>query len=181
MTAPDPLTAYYATEYHRRNMQVARVCGAQAAVDQALERAMAIKSIPAWLIAYLESAATRLPGLQHDLAAWRDLAPDAPDAVRADLIPSAALAVPEVRALVEAANWQIKARAQHWLRRNMTAPEDAEVEALCEKYGYGAVMDAASRLWARKPYGSGAFYVGGCIGFKSDEEALAALRGEGRS
>lgn len=98
--------------------------------------------------------------------------------VRADLSP--ALAVPEVAALVEAANWQTKARAQHWLRRNMSAPEDAEVEALCEKYGYGAVMDAASRLWARKPYGSGAFYVGGCIGFKSDEEALAALRGEGQ-
>lgn len=104
---------------------------------------------------------------------------DETEYVRADLIPSAALAVPKVRALVEAANWQTKARAQHWLRRNMTAPEDAEVEALCEKYGYGAVMDAASRLWARKPYGSGAFYVGGCIGFKSDEEALAALRGEG--
>lgn len=74
----DPLERYHATEYHRRNMQVARVCGAQAAVDQALERALSIKSIPVWMIAYLESAASRLPGLQHDLAAWRDLAPDAP-------------------------------------------------------------------------------------------------------
>ena len=82
MTAPDPLSTYYATEYHRRNMQVARVCGAQAAVDQALERALTVKSIPAWLIAYLESAAKRLPGLQHDLAAWRDLASDAPETVR---------------------------------------------------------------------------------------------------
>lgn len=97
MTAPDPLAAYYKTEYHRRNMQVARVCGAQASVDQALERALSIKSIPNWMIAYLESAATRLPGLQHDLAAWRDLAPDAPDYVRTPTPLAAALAVPEVR------------------------------------------------------------------------------------
>jgi len=81
---------YITTEYHRRNMQVARVCGANAAVDQALERALKVKSIPVWLIAYLERAADRLPGLQHDLAAWRDLAPDSPyidktdtDAIRA--------------------------------------------------------------------------------------------------
>jgi hypothetical protein len=72
------MQAYYATEYHRRNMQVARVIGAQAAVDQALERALSIKSIPNWMIAYLESAANRLPGLSADLAAWRDLAHDAP-------------------------------------------------------------------------------------------------------
>ena len=81
----------------------------------------------------------------------------------------------KVAGLREAVDEQTKARAQHWLRRTMTAPEDAEVEALCERCGYGAVMDAASRLWARKPYGSGAFYIGGCIGFKSDEEARAAL------
>lgn len=81
----------------------------------------------------------------------------------------------KVAGLREAVDEQTKARAQHWLRRTMTAPEDAEVEALCERCGYGAVMDAASRLWARKPHGSGAFYIGGCIGFKSDEEARAAL------
>jgi hypothetical protein len=81
----------------------------------------------------------------------------------------------EVERLREAANVQTIYRAQHWLRRHMTAPEDAEVEVLCERHGYGAVMDAASRLWARKPHGSGAFYVGGCIGFTSDEEARAAL------
>lgn len=101
--------------------------------------------------------------------------PDYTQYIRADLATPAAM-TPEVRALVDAFNWQTKARAQHWLRRNMSAPEDAEVKSLCEKYCYGAVMDAASRLWARGPYGSGAFYVGGCIGFKSDEEALAALR-----
>jgi hypothetical protein len=82
---PSPSEIYYASEYHRRNMQVARVCGAQAAVDQALERALTVKGIPVWLRAYLESAAVRLPGIQHDLAAWRDLAPDAPETVRAAL------------------------------------------------------------------------------------------------
>jgi hypothetical protein len=79
------MQAYYATEYHRRNMQVARVIGAKAAVDQALERALSIKSIPNWMIAYLESAANRLPGLSADLAAWRDLAYDAPETVRAKI------------------------------------------------------------------------------------------------
>lgn len=76
--ATDAYERYLATEYHRRNMQVARVCGANASVDQALERAKQVKSIPKWLIAYLESAAERLPGLQHDLASWRDLAEDSP-------------------------------------------------------------------------------------------------------
>ena len=79
----EPLKSYYTSEYHRRNMQVARVAGAQAAVDQALERAMKVKSIPVWLIAYLESAAHRLPGISDDLAAWRDLAPDNPYAKEA--------------------------------------------------------------------------------------------------
>lgn len=64
--------------------------------------------------------------------------------------------------------------ASAMLRRYMNAPEDPHVEALCCRYGYGAVMDAASRLWARKD-SVGAFYVGGCIGMKSDDEARAAL------
>ena len=78
----DAIQEYYASEYHRRNMQVARVIGAKASVDQALERALTVKSIPVWLIEYIESAAHRLPGLAVDLAAWRDLAPDAPDYVK---------------------------------------------------------------------------------------------------
>ena len=97
------------------------------------------------------------------------------EAERERLAAANAVLEAKVTALREAVDEQTKARAQHWLRRTMTAPEDAEVEALCERCGYGAVMDAASRLWARKPYGSGAFYIGGCIGFKSDEEARAAL------
>lgn len=80
-----PIEAYYATEYHRRNMQVCRVVGAQASVDQALERARSVKSTPQWMIRFLESAAERLPGLSTDLAAWRDLADDAPETFHAQL------------------------------------------------------------------------------------------------
>ena len=65
-------------------------------------------------------------------------------------------------------------RARAMLRRGMNAPEDPHVEALCERYGYGAVMDAASRLWARKD-SLGAFFIGGCIGLRSDDEARALI------
>lgn len=99
MTGPNE---YYATEYHRRNMQVARVCGANASVDLALKRALANKSTPNWIIAYLESAASRLPGLQHDLAAWRDLSPDAPDVVK-QKSRAVLAALPEVQAIVRQA------------------------------------------------------------------------------
>lgn len=111
---------------------------------------------------------------QDDIAKSR-VACMAAEADRDRLAAANAALEAKVAGLREAVDEQTKARAQHWLRRTMTAPEDAEVEALCERCGYGAVMDAASRLWARKPHGSGAFYIGGCIGFKSDEEARAAL------
>jgi len=115
---------------------------------------------------------------RRDADGSRDAARAACDTLRIErdrLAAANAVLEAKVAGLREAVDEQTKARAQHWLRRTMTAPEDAEVEALCERCGYGAVMDAASRLWARKPHGSGAFYIGGCIGFKSDEEARAAL------
>lgn len=43
------------------------------------------------------------------------------------------------------------------------APEDGMIGRLCEELGYGAVMDAAARLWRRKD-DSGAFLVGMCAG-----------------
>lgn len=46
-------------------------------------------------------------------------------------------------------------------RAEMSAPEDDHVAALCEMYGYGAVMDAAARLWAREDP-NGALTVGPC-------------------
>jgi hypothetical protein len=70
------MSTFKESEYHRRNLQVARVLGAKAAVDQALERAREVKRIPKWLLRYLESAAERLPGLSSDLAAFRDASPD---------------------------------------------------------------------------------------------------------
>lgn len=75
--------------------------------------------------------------------------------------------VKERDALREAADWQEKQRRDAFARRHINAPEDPHVAALCERYGYGAVMNAASRLWARKD-SVGAFYVGGCIGIKPD-------------
>lgn len=73
----------------------------------------------------------------------------------------------EVEKLRRAAAWQEKQRRDAFARRHINAPEDPHVAALCERYGYGAVMDAASRLWARKD-SVGAFYIGGCIGIKPD-------------
>jgi hypothetical protein len=46
-------------------------------------------------------------------------------------------------------------------RQGIMAPEDAEVAALCERWGYGAVMDSAARQW-RKKDPSGCFLVGPC-------------------
>lgn len=58
----------------------------------------------------------------------------------------------------------------------ITAPEDRQVEALCEVFGYGAVMDAAARLWARKDP-VGAFYVAGeCLGCKNLVSEAQAIR-----
>jgi hypothetical protein len=40
---------------------------------------------------------------------------------------------------------------------------DSIVKSLCEQHGYGAVMDAAARLWREKDP-IGAFMVGPCVG-----------------
>ncbi len=47
-------------------------------------------------------------------------------------------------------------------RQAITALEDPHVRLLCERYGYGAVMDSAARQWrAKDPVG--AFLVGPCV------------------
>jgi hypothetical protein len=51
------------------------------------------------------------------------------------------------------------------------APEDAAVDALCERFGYGAVMDAAARLWARRDP-RGALTVGPCRATVESARAL---------
>lgn len=52
--------------------------------------------------------------------------------------------------------WEARARALAEVldlialdRTALVAPEDEHVAWLCRTYGYGAVMDAAARLWAR--------------------------------
>jgi hypothetical protein len=59
--------------------------------------------------------------------------------------------------------------------RDTSAPEDAEVEALCLRHGYGAVMDAAARLWARRD-ALGAKTVGPC---RATVQAARRLVGQG--
>ena len=59
-------------------------------------------------------------------------------------------------------------------REVILAPEDVEIRELCERVGYGAVMDSAARQWRRKdPYG--AFVVGPCIGTLESELIKEAI------
>jgi hypothetical protein len=63
--------------------------------------------------------------------------------------------------LITAIEWpllQAETRA-----RLIHADEDAEIEMLCKRLGYGAVMDAVMRLWLRADP-VGAFIIGGCAG-----------------
>jgi hypothetical protein len=48
-------------------------------------------------------------------------------------------------------------------RENLRAPEDDEIRELCERIGYGAVMDSAARQWRKKDPIT-AFVTGPCIG-----------------
>lgn len=108
--------------------------------------------------------------------ATSNLVAAAPNIARQLIATMPALAEAQKReaGLREAAAEQMNHRADAMLRRHMNAPEDREVGRLCLRFGYGAVMDAASRLWARND-SLGAFYIGGCIGMRSDDEARAAL------
>lgn len=91
------------------------------------------------------------------------------DAARAETEAVRALAAELVEDYAIAA--RIVERAQH-----IQAPEDAEVEALCKRFGYGAVMDAASRLWVGlDPIG--AIVPGACLGIV--QRALARARALG--
>lgn len=73
---------------------------------------------------------------------------------------------------VEALNWVERMRSDAVSRADLIAREDVEVLGLCRKYGFGAVMDSASRQWVRID-NSGAFFIGGCVGDKSALRALS--------
>jgi len=63
-------------------------------------------------------------------------------------------------------------------RLSIIAPEDAEVLALCERVGFGAVMDSAYRQWRRRDP-MGAFLVGTCAGMvRSDAARTPAAESE---
>lgn len=62
--------------------------------------------------------------------------------------------------------------------QTINAPEDAEIEHLCERLGYGAVMDAAMRLWMRKDP-LGAFIIGDCAG--NTRATIARARATGQA
>lgn len=125
----------------------------------------------------LRALLARLEDAEAKLAQWD--AQDAAWAERVRLLTDRIEAAEAKLARMEAAlRDQTEARVEAVIRRNFTAPEDGAVEAMCLRFGYGAVMDAASRLWARRDM-LGAFYIGGCIGFRTEEEARAALQREG--
>jgi hypothetical protein len=42
---------------------------------------------------------------------------------------------------------------------NLTAPEDPEVLAICERIGFGAVISSASRQWCRRDPVGGFIYT----------------------
>lgn len=48
---------------------------------------------------------------------------------------------------------------------SISAPEDEAILQLCERIGYGAVMDSAMRQWIKKD-SMGAFYIVGCLGYR---------------
>lgn len=72
----------------------------------------------------------------------------------------------ETKAGVEEKKEDALLRAKH-----IHTPEDELVMSLCERIGYGAVMDSAARLWTNKdPMGS--FYIGGRIGRRTAAESM---------
>lgn len=58
------------------------------------------------------------------------------------------------------------------------APEDPAVLALCERHGFGAVIDSVVRQWRRRD-SVGAYTAGSCVGTVRSTLALirAALKG----
>ena len=122
----------------------------------------------------------RVGGLVHHVFSTDDTTPEDMDAAQAAAQADytarilAALDLDAIARLVAEAveKERDEARMEAYDRRHMNAPEDPHVETLCVRYGYGAVMDAASRLWARRD-SLGAFYIGGCIGVRDDAEAAA--------
>lgn len=72
-------------EYLRRNLLHAKACGAKANASTALKRLEMQTRPPQWLVNALRGILERVDPLPAELARWRDLAPDTPDFVRAEM------------------------------------------------------------------------------------------------
>lgn len=95
---------------------------------------------------------------------------DFPD-LRALLSERDALAA-RVERLEEVSAWHEKQRQDALNRADtISAAEDHEVLRICKLYGFGAVMDSASRQWVKIDR-SGAFFIGGSVGDTSARVAL---------
>lgn len=77
---------------------------------------------------------------------------------------------------LEPLEWAESQRTDAIRRAAMSVREDPEVLALCNRYGFGAVMDSASRQWVKKDK-SGAFFIGGFIGDTSACDAIVEIKG----
>jgi hypothetical protein len=65
-------------EYLRRNLVVAKACGAKAGVSKSLKRLEQMSRPPKWLVRSLQDVLERADPLPAELAKWRDTASDAP-------------------------------------------------------------------------------------------------------
>ena len=59
-------------EYLRRDMQVAKAIGANAAAETALQRLAEMKRPPLWIIQTFEAIKNRIIDLPPEVAKWRD-------------------------------------------------------------------------------------------------------------
>lgn len=67
-------------EYLRRNLITCKAYGAIAGLDVALSRLKAMRRPPKWLVKQLEGCKERTVPTAHEMALWRNAAPDAPGA-----------------------------------------------------------------------------------------------------
>jgi hypothetical protein len=79
------VVAIVENEYSRRNLHQAKAVGITANVVTALTRLRAMKRTPVWMLAALEGIQSRAAGLPHEMALWRDTAPDRPAYVHCHL------------------------------------------------------------------------------------------------
>ncbi len=65
-------------EYLRRNLVIAKACGAKEEIKITIERLKKAKRVPKWLLASLAAMQVRVEGIPAELSQWRDASPDNP-------------------------------------------------------------------------------------------------------